>query len=69
VTAPGCAAGTVTIRIPGGPAPYNAGVAMDYVSAGAFSYDVGGSDWSTGTYTVTLMSPTNTTTFTLSVYS
>jgi hypothetical protein len=69
VVAPGCAAGTVTIRIPGAPAPYNAGVAMDYESAGVFSYDIGGSDWSTGTYTVTLRSPANTRTFTLSVYS
>jgi hypothetical protein len=67
-SAAGCAAGTVTIRIPGGPAPYNAGVAMDYLSAGAFRYQIGGSDWSTGSYTVTLRSPNNTKTFTLSVF-
>jgi Flp pilus assembly protein TadG len=69
VSAPGCAAGTVTVRIPGGPAPFNAGVAMDFVSAGAFRYAIGGKNWSTGTYTVTLASPNNTQTFTLTVSS
>ena len=50
------------------PAPFAAGVAMDYVSPGVFSYQIGGSDWSTGTYAVTLRSPTNTKSFTLSVF-
>lgn len=68
VTAPGCDAGLVTIRIPGAPAPFNLGVAMDYVSPGVFSYQIGGSNWSTGSYTVTLRSPANTTTFPLSVF-
>ena len=30
----------VTIRIPGGPAPFNLGVAMDYVSPGVFSLGI-----------------------------
>jgi hypothetical protein len=68
VTAPGCEAGVVTIRIPGGPAPFDAGVAMDHVSPGVFWYQIGGSNWSTGSYTVTVRSPANTRTFSLSVF-
>jgi hypothetical protein len=67
VSAPGCAAGSVNLRVAGAPTPYGAGVAMDFVSSGSFSYQVGGSNWATGTYIVTIRTVANTKTFNLTV--
>jgi len=66
VSSPGCS-GTVTMRIPGAPVPYAAGVAMDVVSVGSWKYQIGGSNWSTGSYTVTLGTGTGAQTFSLTV--
>lgn len=63
----GCNEGEVNFRIPLGPAPYAAGVAMDYVGANEFSYTVGGSNWRTGTFAATIRTLTNSESFNVTV--